>query len=209
MDNTEQLTLLRRTLLKHSPEYSVDLPAETVDALVEYFDAILHWNDRLHLVAPCSPQLFATRHVLESLLLLDHLPSEAHVTDVGSGAGFPIIPCLIARPDLSAVLIESSSRKVIFLREVLKRLDRAKVAKVLASRFEHTLTPNTMFVTCRALDNFTDKLEQLYRWSPESSALLLFGGRSIADKLSVLECEFAEQQIPNSEQRFLYIVKKD
>ena len=43
-------------------------------------------------------------------------------SDIGSGGGLPIIPCLIARPDLEATLIESSQKKVVFLREALNRL---------------------------------------------------------------------------------------
>ena len=52
--------------------------------------------------------------MLESLMLLKHLPSDAKIADIGSGAGLPIIPCLIARPDLHATLIESSQKKSVF-----------------------------------------------------------------------------------------------
>src|ERR1700754_1765197 len=91
--------------------FNLDLPAETVTQLGEYYSLLTRWNDRLHLVAPCSPEEFAVRHVLESLMLLQHLPPNARVADIGSGGGLPIIPCLIARPDLHATLIESSQKK--------------------------------------------------------------------------------------------------
>lgn len=208
MDYAEQLTLFRHALIDHSREYGVDLSSDTTDLLVEYFELVLRWNERLHLVAPCSPQVFATRHVLESLVLLGHLTPAATVADAGSGGGLPVLPCLIARPDLRAVLIESSSKKTVFLREALKQVGRSSAATVLASRFEDTQTPLTQFVTCRALDNFIDKLEQLYSWSPAGSTLLMFGGKSLADKMTKAGYSFDEQQLPNSDQRFLYLLRK-
>src|SRR5262249_62144750 len=113
MDRFEQ------ALVSNMGSFNLDLPDETVTQLGEYYSLLTRWNDRLHLVAPCSPEEFATRHVLESLILLKHLPPRATIADIGSGAGLPIIPCLIARPDLVATLIESSQKKAVFLREAL------------------------------------------------------------------------------------------
>jgi len=91
--------------------FDLDLPAETVTRLGDYYSLLTRWNDRLHLVAPCSPEEFATRHVLESLLLLKHLPDGAKVADIGSGAGLPIIPCLLARQDrLAARAMDTGGR---------------------------------------------------------------------------------------------------
>src|ERR1041385_4157166 len=100
-----------QSLVSNMGSFDLDLPAETVTLLGEYYSLLIRWNDRLHLVAPCSPEEFATRHVLESLMLLRHLPQGAKIADIGSGAGLPIIPCLIARRDLDATLIESSQKK--------------------------------------------------------------------------------------------------
>ena len=109
-----------QALRDNAAEFGIQLGADEVARLSNYYELLLKWNDRLHLVAPCSPEEFATRHVLESLMLLPHLPQNARVVDVGSGAGLPIIPCLIVRADLRATLVESSPRKAVFLREALR-----------------------------------------------------------------------------------------
>ena len=153
-----------QSLVSNMGSFNLDLPAETITRLGEYYSLLTRWNDRLHLVAPCSPEEFAVRHVLESLLLLRYLPSNATVADIGSGGGLPIIPCLIARPDLEATLIESSQKKVVFLREALNRLGLRAV--VLAQRFEDVSPPPVSFVTCRALDQFRQKLPALINWAP-------------------------------------------
>src|SRR3989441_9502661 len=113
----------REALHDKSADFGVQLTDRDIERLSDYYALLLKWNPRLHLVAPCSPKEFATRHVLESLLLLRHLPPNARVVDVGSGGGLPIIPCLIVRADLSATLIESSPRKAVFLREALRNVN--------------------------------------------------------------------------------------
>ena len=111
-----------QALQDHADAFLVRLDDEDIERLSNYYELLMKWNSRLHLVAPCSPGEFATRHILESLLLLRHLPRNARIADVGSGAGLPIIPCLILRDDLRATLIESSQRKAVFLREALRGL---------------------------------------------------------------------------------------
>src|SRR5713101_9319601 len=93
-----------QALWNNAAEFGIQLRADEVTRLSGYYELLLKWNDRLHLVAPCSPEEFATRHVLESLMLLPHLPANASLLDVGSGAGLPSIPCLIVRGDLRVTL---------------------------------------------------------------------------------------------------------
>lgn len=181
--------------------FNLDLPAETVSRLGEYYSLLTRWNDRLHLVAPCSPPGFAVRHVLESLMLLPHLPPNARLADIGSGGGLPIIPCLIARPDLQATLIESSQKKSVFLREASRSLQ----ATIIAQRFEQVDPPDVSFVTCRALDQFMQKLPALLDWAPEGSTLLLFGGERLREELRKAHVSFEALLIPQSEKRFLFL----
>ena len=190
-------------------DYGIDLSPEVVQGLVDYYALLTRWNERLHLVAPCEPEEFATRHVLECLLLLRFLPTDAIVADIGSGAGLPIIPCLISRDDLSALLIESSQKKSVFLREALNQLGRSEKAQVIAKTFEDTPAPtNVTFVTCRALDHFMDKVARLVNWAPAKSTLLLFGGEVLRLKLDTVDAKYTEFLIPFSEKRFIYELTK-
>lgn len=183
--------------------FNLNLPAETVTQLGKYYSLLTRWNERLHLVAPCTPEEFAVRHVLESLLLLKHLPPNARVADIGSGGGLPIIPCLIARPDLQATLIESSQKKAVFLREASNQLHLNST--IIARPFEQVEPPDVSFVTCRALDQFIQKLRGLIDWAPEGSTLLLFGGDTLRDELDKAGVKFEQFLIPLSERRFLFL----
>ena len=189
-----------QSLVANMGSFNLDLPAETISRLGEYYSLLTRWNDRLHLVAPCSPEEFAVRHVLESLMLLPHLPPNARLADIGSGGGLPIIPCLIARPDLQATLIESSQKKSVFLREASRSLQ----ATIIAQRFEQADPPPVDFVTCRALDQFMQKLPALINWAG-GKTLLLFGGESLREELRKANVTFEAFLIPQSEKRFLFL----
>lgn len=193
-----------RTLEERANVYGVELGRHDRLRLKDYYALVMKWNKRLHLVAPCAPTDFATRHILESLLLLSYFPAEARIVDIGSGAGLPALPCLIVKPDLEATLIEASRKKAIFLREAISRLGCK--ARVVAERFETTSAPQAQFVTCRALERFQEMLPRLIAWSPPSATLLLFGGQNLRERIEELNLQFAAKPIPNSERRFLFIV---
>jgi len=195
----------RQALIANMGSFDLDLSGETLTQLGEFYSLLTHWNERLHLVAPCSPEEFATRHVLESLMLLKHLPQNAKIADIGSGAGLPIIPCLLARPDLSATLIESSQKKSVFLREALNQLGRPSL--IINKPFEQVEPPDVSFVTCRALDQFINKISFMLDWAPIGSTLLLYGGDSLREKLH--KVRFEQFLIPSSDKRFLFVVNTD
>lgn len=199
----------RRTLQTHAARYGLELSDEAIARLCEYYEQVEAWNARLHLVAPCGPEEFATRHILESLFAVQHLPERERVVDVGSGAGLPIIPCLTLRPDLRATLVESSAKKSVFLRETLRRITPQSNAVVINQRFEEVETLSAEVVTCRALDRFTEKFETLVAWSPPTSTLLFFGGHSLRQQIEAAQLPYSAAQLPESEQRFLFIIKHD
>jgi 16S rRNA (guanine527-N7)-methyltransferase len=194
-----------QALRNNAAEFGIQLGADNFRRLSNYYKLLLKWNDRLHLVAPCPPEEFATRHVLESLMLLPHFPPRARVVDVGSGAGLPIIPCLIMRSDLRATLIESSPRKAVFLREALRDVNSREPATITVARFEQTDAPEADFVTCRALDRFKQFLPALIEWAPTASTLLLFAGEELRKRIESLVQSVTVEKIPLSEKRFLVI----
>lgn len=209
--DTETTNKLSDAVTSNMGDYGLTLSSRTIGELAQYYSMLLRWNERLHLVAPCAPEEFATRHLLESLILIRYLSAGARVVDVGSGAGLPIIPCLIARTDLTATLIESSQKKSVFLREAMNQLGVSQRGKIVARPFEETHSVDANFVTCRALDEFMNKVQALFEWAPQGSTLLLFGGETLREKLDEIgaKAKYKEYLIPNSVKRFLFEVKQE
>jgi 16S rRNA (guanine(527)-N(7))-methyltransferase RsmG len=193
---------------EHGGQFGVHLNRAQIAGLADYFELVERWNTRLHLVAPCAPSEFAARHMLESLVALEHLPNGATFLDVGSGAGLPSIPCLVARDDLRAVLFEASSKKSVFLNEALRALGLRDRAQVVNARFEKTVAPDAQAVACRALEKFTETLPTLFKWSPPAATMLLFGGQSIRPAVEALAQSYDETLLPGSERRYLFVVTR-
>jgi 16S rRNA (guanine527-N7)-methyltransferase len=197
-----------KALAENSASFGVSLDEGARARMCDYFDAVGRWNARLHLVAPCAPAEFATRHALESLTALPHVERGASIVDVGSGAGLPVIPCLVTRPDVTATLVESSQKKAVFLRETLRELGLSGRAHVVAERFEKVKQPGADALTCRALERFTEVLPALVEWSSNVPLLLLFGGETLRERLDKLHVNFEQKLIPKSERRFLFVVRR-
>ncbi len=93
---------------------------ETTERLDGFVSTLLDWQCTTNLIAPSTvPQLW-TRHVADSLQLLDLVPDARIWVDLGSGGGFPgvVIGCALAQqPGALVHLVESNSKKVAFLRE--------------------------------------------------------------------------------------------
>ncbi len=164
--------------------FETSLTAQKIFNLTKYYELVCQHNDILHLVAPSPPEIFAVRHVLESLFAEKFLPENARFADIGAGAGLPSVPCLIFREDLQSVLIESKLKKVSFLEEILSKCNLENRAKIVARQFEELQKPADIdFITCRALDKFTQKIHKILKWAKKSD-LLLFGGNNLAEELS-------------------------
>ena len=193
-----------KAIKEHQKAFDLELQDEAVERLADYYEMVQQHNPLLHIVGPCSPEEFAIRHILESLTLLEYLPTGTKFADVGTGAGLPSIPCLLVRGDLQALLIESKEKKGKFLREAVDELDLPNRAEIVNRQFEEADPSDCRLVTCRALDKFTGKLPSLIKWS-KPRKMLLFGGENLRTALQDQKIDFIEKLSPLSEQRFLFV----
>ena len=128
---------------------------ETQKRLELFVDLLLNWQKRINLVSDSTlPQLW-TRHVADSLQLLDLAPDAKVWVDFGSGGGFPGIPiaCALAgEPGVVVHLVESNGKKAAFLREAVRITQApAKVHQERAEKFGESCRETVHAVTARAL----------------------------------------------------------
>ena len=100
----------------------LDLPAASRHKLLDYIDLLVKWNRIYNLTAIRDPLKMVSHHLLDSLSVLEYLPSGA-LADIGSGGGLPGIPIAIAQPDRRVVLNEASQKKASFLRQATIELN--------------------------------------------------------------------------------------
>ncbi|CAN5715871.1 hypothetical protein BH24ACI3_BH24ACI3_10000 [soil metagenome] len=195
-----------RSIQENQADFGLSLNDDQINRLEAFYRLILEHNPLLHLVGPSSDEEFATRHILESLSLLEHLSMQTKIADIGAGAGLPSLPCLVVREGLTAILIESKEKKAKFLEEAVKRLGLTERVTIVAKQFEETDAADSAFVTCRALDKFAQKLPRILKWSGERG-LLFFGGENLSKALQAKRVDFVQKLLPLSERRFLFIRK--
>jgi 16S rRNA (guanine527-N7)-methyltransferase len=198
---------LAAALTEHQTQFGVSLSDSAVERLSVYYELILEHNPILHLVGPCTAEEFATRHILESLTLLEHLPIGARFADVGTGAGLPAIPCLLVREDLRAELIESKEKKTKFLETAVEKLGIADRAEIVNKQFQDADPGNCEYVTCRALDKFSEKLPRLLKWAMRRH-LLIFGNQKMGEMLQAAGLDVVQKLMPMSEQRYLFVANR-
>jgi 16S rRNA (guanine527-N7)-methyltransferase len=130
-----------------------------VQALEEYVRLLARWNEKINLTAllVTDPDDQAIdRLLVEPISAARYLPDESRaLMDVGSGSGSPAIPLSIVRPELSVTMVESKTRKAVFLTEVVRHLGLDRV-RVETARFEQLLARPEMHeafdvVTVRAV----------------------------------------------------------
>lgn len=100
------------------------LPTQATDLLDRYVRLLAKWKDRLNLTGAHDEAEIVNIHLADALLFLArvHIPRQARVIDIGSGAGFPGIPVRVARPDLQVTLLETRRSRVGFLEHATSSL---------------------------------------------------------------------------------------
>ena len=96
---------------------------ETQQRLETFVALLLQWQQKTNLISPATIPNLWTRHVADSLQLLDLAPDAKVWVDFGAGGGFPAIPvaCALAeRPGAQVHLVESNGKKAAFLREAIR-----------------------------------------------------------------------------------------
>lgn len=112
---------------------------DTVRADLTRFVSLLgEWQGVHNLVSKSALDQVWTRHVADSLQLVDHAPAGlCHWVDLGSGAGFPgLVVAIACKGDRERrfTLVESNGKKAAFLRMAIRETGAA--ATVAARRIE-------------------------------------------------------------------------
>jgi 16S rRNA (guanine527-N7)-methyltransferase len=137
----------------------VAVSRETLAALDVYAGLLRKWQKAINLVAGGTLNDLWQRHFLDSAQLVPLLPEgEGHITDLGSGAGFPglVLALLTGRP---TNLIESDQRKAAFLGEAARATGCAGRVQVHCARVEALKPWAAPVITARALADLTQLLD--------------------------------------------------
>jgi len=132
-----------------------DVSRETLRRLDRFVALLLGWQKTTNLIAPSTVPKLWTRHIADSLQLIELAPQAQRWIDLGSGAGFPglVIACALAEmPGAVVHLVESNAKKAAFLREAARVTGAcAQVHGERIATFTAAFAGRADIVTARAL----------------------------------------------------------
>ena len=110
----------KELLAKELDNSSIFYDEEKLKNLEVYSDLLTEWNEKINLTAITDDDGIAIKHFYDSLMLIKYfdIKENAKMIDVGTGAGFPSIPCRIFRKDIELTLLDSLNKRINFLKEV-------------------------------------------------------------------------------------------
>ncbi|MBQ8333260.1 MAG: 16S rRNA (guanine(527)-N(7))-methyltransferase RsmG [Clostridia bacterium] len=106
------------------------LDEEKAKLFYDFADLLLETNKSMNLTAVKDDDGVILKHLADSLIVADHIPNGARVIDVGCGAGFPTFPLAIARPDLKITSLDSTEKKINFVRSTATALGLANITAI-------------------------------------------------------------------------------
>ena len=150
---------------------------------------LIEWNEKINLTAIIEPDDIILKHFVDSLTVLNEIPDNAKVADIGTGAGFPGLPIKIARPDTDVFLIDSLNKRIKFLDEVIleNKLNNVHAIHARAEEIGHNkdYREKCDVVTSRAVAKLNVLLEYMM-------PLVKLGGKCICLKGPNVEEEIEE-----------------
>lgn len=115
--------MLEDLLREGFAELGLPLDGRALERFRTYYAYLEEVNQVMNLTAISGEEDVARLHFLDCAALLALKEFQGRrVIDVGSGAGFPGLPLLIARPELELTLLDSLDKRVKFLRQLCEKL---------------------------------------------------------------------------------------
>ncbi len=159
---------------------------ETWHKLEQFTALLLDEMSRQNLISKSSAKHIWARHVVDSAQLLHNVPSgNRSWLDLGTGAGFPgVVAAILTNHEVH--MVESRTRRVEFLNQVVEKLDLARNTRVLACRLEKVTTFPVDIISARAFAPLERLIALSHRFSTEKTVWLLPKGKNAVRELEAL-----------------------
>ena len=174
-----QLPTLANILAQSINELGLALTETQQRTLLLYLDQLLLWNKAYNLTAITDPVEALTKHVIDCLAIITHLPSGS-LLDIGTGAGLPAVIFAICQPERPCTALDSNQKKIRFIKQISSELGLSNVQPI-ASRIEaHEASYDV--VTSRAFASLIDFVDAAQPRLADGGYLCAMKGKAPSDE---------------------------
>ena len=115
----------KELLIKSAQLYNINLDDTACVKFDLYAKLLVEYNEKVNLTRITEPDDIVIKHFVDSLALCKFVDIKDGIKlcDVGTGAGFPGMALLVAKPNINVTLFDSINKKLEFLRFLSKELD--------------------------------------------------------------------------------------
>ena len=142
---------------------NINITDEQLNQLEKYYDLLVEWNNKINLTNIIEKDQVYLKHFYDSLTMnkIIDLNEIESLCDIGTGAGFPGLVLKIVFPNLKVTLVDSLNKRIIFLKEVIERLElnNIEVYHARAEEFAKNNIEKFDIVTARAVAHLSILLE--------------------------------------------------
>ncbi len=143
--------------IKYLKELNIDITKEQLLNLNKFYEHLIKYNSKINITSIINKNDVYLKHFYDSLTLTKAFDfnKDINVCDIGTGAGFPGLILKIIFPNIKLTLVESITKKTIFLHEIIDLLNLKDVG-IINDRVEVFAKNNIEkydLVTCRAVSS--------------------------------------------------------
>ncbi len=165
---------LINTLKQGLQHLKIDLPVSNQTQILDYLKLLEKWNKIYNLTAINNIKQMLPKHVFDSLAVLPYVRGK-RILDVGTGAGLPGLLLAIATPDWEYVLVDSSAKKIRFIKQAIIELKIQNVTPICI-RTENLEQEIFSTVISRAYTNIQLFYTQTEKFIDKTGCLLAMKG---------------------------------
>ncbi len=109
---------------------SAYLSRDRVGKFLALTERMLEENEKYNLTAITEPKKIILNHYADCATLASRIKKGATIIDVGCGAGFPTLPLALIREDIKILAMDSTEKRVNYVRETAEMLGLKNVTAV-------------------------------------------------------------------------------
>ena len=174
---------------------STYLSLEKAEKFLLLTKRMLEENEKYNLTAITEPKKIILGHYADCVALASKIKKGATVIDVGCGAGFPTLPLALVRDDIKIVAMDSTEKRVNYVRETAELLGLNNVTAVTMRAEDGAKLPEYRekfdYATARAVAEMRILSELCLPYVKVGGKLLAMKGKNAEFELNSAKKAFA------------------